>query len=313
VTERSSLAYPSHERSALELKRALRAAGLAAADVDFSTRRRAEYSADASNYRHVPLGVVFPRGADDVASAVAACREQGIPVTLRGGGTSVAGNAIGEGLVLDCSRYFGRILGVDLGARTARVEPGVVLASLQSALAPHGLRFGPDPSTASRCTLGGMIGNNACGARSLAWGTTADNVLGLDLLLADGTRTTAHRGGSGSAPLDRTLAALAARHADVIRGQLGRFPRQVSGYALHHLLPENGFDVAKALVGSEGTAAVLLGATLRLVPIPSRSRLVVAAYPDMVAAAEDVPRALAHQPSAIEGMGAELVEVGAGS
>jgi FAD/FMN-containing dehydrogenase/Fe-S oxidoreductase len=296
---------PERSRDA-DWRAALDAAGLG---VDFGARRRAEYSADASNYRHVPRGVGFPRDADEVARAVAISREHGVPVTLRGGGTSVAGNAVGEGLVLDCSRYFNRVVELDPEARTARVEPGVVLDALQAAAAPHGLRFGPDPSTASRCTIGGMIGNNACGARSLAFGTTSDNVLALDLLLADGTRTTARRGTSGVAALDERLRALAGRHAAAIRRELGRFPRQVSGYALHHLLPENGFDVARALVGSEGTLAVVLGAELRLVPVLRDRVLVVAAYPDMVAAAADVPRVLPHQPSAIEGMGAELVRV----
>ncbi|NUR57534.1 MAG: FAD-binding oxidoreductase [Catenulispora sp.] len=285
---------------------ALEAAGL---DVDFSSRRRAEYSADASNYRHVPLGVGFPRDADQVARAVAICRDHRVPVTLRGGGTSVAGNAIGEGLLLDCSRHFNRLLALDPDARTARVEPGLVLDRLQAAAAPHRLRFGPDPSTASRCTLGGMIGNNACGARSLAFGTTADNVLSLDLLLADGTRATARRGTSGVAELDGRLRALAERHGAAIRRELGRFPRQASGYALQHLLPENGFDVARALVGSEGTLAAVLGAELRLVPVLQDRVLVVAAYPDMVAAATDVPRALPLRPSAIEGLDAELVRV----
>ena len=301
VAERSS---DSRRRAALAA-----AAHDAGFDVDFGSRRRAEYSADASNYRHVPLAVGFPRDAEQVTRAVAICREHAVPVTLRGGGTSVAGNAIGEGLVLDCSRYFNRILALDPHARTARVEPGVVLDRLQAAAAPHGLRFGPDPSTASRCTLGGMIGNNACGARSLAFGTTADNVLSLDLLLPDGTRTTARRGTSGVAELDQRLRTLAERHAGVIRRELGRFPRQASGYALQHLLPENGFDVARALAGSEGTLAAVLGAELRLVPLLRDRVLLVAAYPDMVAAAADVPRALPHQPSAIEGLGAELVRV----
>jgi FAD/FMN-containing dehydrogenase/Fe-S oxidoreductase len=287
-------------------RQALADAGL---DVGFGARRRAEYSADASNHRHVPRGVGFPRDAGQVAAAVRICREHGVPVTLRGGGTSVAGNAIGEGLVLDCSRHFGRVLELDTGTRTARVEPGVVLDVLQAQAAPHGLRFGPDPSTASRCTVGGMIGNNACGARSLAFGTTADNVLALELLLADGTRTTARRGTSGVAALDERLRALVERHGEAIRRELGRFPRQVSGYALQHLLPENGFDVAKALVGSEGTLAVVLGAELRLVPVLRERVLVVAAYPDMVTAAADVPRILPHQPSAIEGLGAELADV----
>ncbi|GAA1966757.1 FAD-binding and (Fe-S)-binding domain-containing protein [Catenulispora subtropica] len=296
---------PQRSRDA-DWRAALDAAGLG---VDFGSRRRAEYSADASNYRHVPRAVGFPRDADEVARAVAVSREHGVPVTLRGGGTSVAGNAIGEGLVLDCSRHFNRVLALDPEAATARVEPGVVLDTLQAAAVPHGLRFGPDPSTASRCTIGGMIGNNACGARSLAFGTTSDNVLALELLLADGTRTTARRGTSGVAALDERLRALADRHAPAIRRELGRFPRQVSGYALQHLLPENGFDVARALVGSEGTLAAVLGAELRLVPVLRDRVLVVAAYPDMVKAAADVPHALPHQPSAIEGMGAELVRV----
>ena len=293
-------------RSSRDLAAALRSAGV---EADFSTRRRAEYSADASNYRHVPLGVAFPRDADQVDAALAACRSAGVPVTLRGGGTSVAGNAVGEGLVVDFSRYFARVLSIAAESRTARVEPGVVLSSLQAALAAHRLRFGPDPSTASRCTIGGMIGNNACGARSLAWGTTADNVVGLDLLLADGSRVTASRGSSGSPAIDDRLRALTGRHEEAIRRELGRFGRQVSGYALHRLLPENGFDVAKALVGSEGTGAVVLGATLKLVAIPTHRCLVVAAYPDMVSAAGDVPAALLHEPSALEGMGAELVDV----
>ncbi|MEY9935598.1 FAD/FMN-containing dehydrogenase/Fe-S oxidoreductase [Catenulispora sp. GP43] len=313
MPDRSSFAQPSGAvpgRSSDLAERAWRQALVdAGLDVGFGARRRAEYSADASNHRHVPRGVGFPRDAGEVAAAVRICRAHGVPVTLRGGGTSVAGNAIGEGLVLDCSRYFGRVLELDARARTARVEPGVVLDTLQAAAAPHGLRFGPDPSTASRCTLGGMIGNNACGARSLAFGTTSDNVLALDLLLADGTRTTARRGTSGVAALDERLLALVGKHGEAIRRELGRFPRQVSGYALHHLLPENGFDVAKALVGSEGTLAAVLGAEVRLVPVLPDRVLVVAAYPDMVTAAADVPRALPHQPSAIEGLGSELADV----
>ncbi|ACU73664.1 FAD linked oxidase domain protein [Catenulispora acidiphila DSM 44928] len=313
MPDRSSLAKssapgPNHASDLPDRawRAALAEAGL---DVGSGARRRAEYSADASNYRHVPRGVAFPRDAEQVAAAVRVSRAHGVPVTLRGGGTSVAGNAIGEGLVLDCSRYFGRVLELDAEARTARVEPGVVLDALQAAAAPHGLRFGPDPSTASRCTVGGMIGNNACGARSLAFGTTSENVLSLDLLLADGTRTTARRGTSGVAALDERLRALVERHGEAIRRELGRFPRQVSGYALQHLLPENGFDVAKALVGSEGTLAAVLGAEVRLVPVLRDRVLVVAAYPDMVTAAADVPRVLPHQPSAIEGLGSELADV----
>jgi FAD/FMN-containing dehydrogenase/Fe-S oxidoreductase len=288
---------------AAELVRALRSA--VAGGVDDSSRRRAEYSTDASNYRVVPSVVVFPRDVDDALAALDVARRLGVPVTSRGGGTSVAGNAVGTGVVLDWSRHVNRVLDVDPGTATARVEPGVVMAMLQKAAAPHGLRFGPDPSTQARATLGGMIGNNACGPRAVAYGRTADNVLELDVVDGRGRRFTAGKGLDPVPGLDELVRAEMA----TLRTELGRFGRQVSGYSLEHLLPERGADLAKALVGTEGTVVTLLGATVRLVPVSAAPVLVVLGYPDMATAADAVPALLAHAPLAIEGMDARLVDV----
>ncbi|MGH3281617.1 MAG: FAD-binding and (Fe-S)-binding domain-containing protein, partial [Trebonia sp.] len=297
-----------------DLAARLRKAGLS--EIDTSTRRRAEYSSDASNYRVVPLAVAFPRSAGDLAAAFAVCRELGVPLTGRGGGTSIAGNSVSAGLVLDTSRYLNRVLSVDPERRTAVVEPGTVLDVITEAAAPHGLRFGPDPSTHSRCTIGGAIGNNACGARALRYGRTADNVVSLDVLAGSGARFTAARYGTdgpdAAAPEAGLLAGLrtlAGGGLGVIRTEFGRFSRQVSGYSLEHLLPENGFDVARFLAGTEGTLALTLGATVRLVPAPRATALVVLGYPDMPAAAEAAPGLLAHLPVALEGLDSRLVDV----
>ncbi|GHS85381.1 lactate dehydrogenase [Actinomycetota bacterium] len=283
--------------------RALRAA--VRGPVDDSTRRRAEYSTDASNYRVVPQVVVFPQDTDDALAALAVARETGLPVTSRGGGTSVAGNAVGPGVVLDFSRSVNRVLEIDPESRTARVEPGVILTILQQQAAPFGLRFGPDPSTQARATLGGMIGNNACGPRAVAHGRTADNVVALDVVDGLGRRFTAARGLDPVPGLD----ALVRANLELLRTELGRFGRQVSGYSLEHLLPERGADLAKALVGTEGTVVTVLGATVSLVPVAAAPVLVVLGYPDMPAAADAVPALLAHRPLAIEGMDARLVDV----
>jgi FAD/FMN-containing dehydrogenase/Fe-S oxidoreductase len=287
--------------------------------VDDGVRRRAEYSADASNYRHIPRAVVFPSTADEVATAIAIARAHAVPVTMRGGGTSVAGNAVGPGLLLDCSRRFNRILSIDPDNAVARVEPGVVLDRLRGAAAAHGLTFGPDPSTHSRATLGGMIGNNACGAHSPAWGKTVDHVRSLDVLLSDGTRTTLGPLRPATeepvvervAALHRALSDLTDRHETAIRSGLNRFPRQSSGYALHHLLPENGRNLAKALAGSEGTCAVLLAAEVSLVPLPAARALLVLAFDDLADAAEAVPAILPWRPATCEGLDRNLLPVGA--
>ncbi len=277
-------------------------------EVDGSSRRRAEYSTDASNYRVVPQVVAFPRHTDDVLAALDVCRETGTPLTTRGGGTSVAGNAVGPGVVLDLSRHLDRVLDIDPAAQTARVQPGVLLDTLQAAARVHGLRFGPDPSTHARCTLGGMIGNNACGAHAIAYGRTSDNVVGLDVVDGRGQR---FRAGSGPGALDAVpgLADLAGRHRALLRTELGRFGRQVSGYSLEHLLPERGTDLAKALVGTEGTCALVLEAELRLVELSPAIALVVLGYPEMATAADAVPALLPHQPLAVEGIDARLVDV----
>jgi len=268
-------------------------------------RRRAEYSTDASNYRVVPRVIVEPLDTDDVLATLEVSRSTGIPVTSRGAGTSVAGNAIGTGIVIDFARHLNRILQLDPESRTALVEPGVILAQLQQQAAPFGLRFGPDPSTQARATLGGMIGNNACGPHAVAYGRTADNVEALTLIDGRGRRFIA------SAGLDPVpgLEALIAANLEAVRTELGRFPRQVSGYSLEQLLPENGRNLARALVGSEGTLGVILQAQVGLVPISPARLLVVLGYPDMASAADAVPALLAHSPLAVEGMDARLVEV----
>jgi FAD/FMN-containing dehydrogenase/Fe-S oxidoreductase len=298
-----------------ELADALRRAGLG--EIDTATRRRAEYSSDASNYRVVPAVVAFPRSADEIVAALNVCRELSVPIVTRGGGTSIAGNALSTGLVLDLSRHLNRVLHLDPEKRTAVVEPGTVLDDITKAAAPHGLRFGPDPSTHSRATIGGAIGNNACGSRALRYGRTSDNVSALDVVTGTGLRFTARRYGtadlgkadSGEAALLAGLRTLVGGQLATVRTEFGRFTRQVSGYSLEHLLPENGTDVAKFLSGTEGTLALTLGATVRLVAAPRATALAVLGYPDMAAAAEAVPALLPHLPVALEGLDSRMVDV----
>ncbi|TVT08461.1 FAD-binding oxidoreductase [Amycolatopsis bartoniae] len=289
-------------------------------DAAFDAGTLALYTTDASNYRHTPLGVVLPRTVDDVVAAVAACREAGAPVIARGGGTSIAGNACGPGVVLDTSRHLRGVRELDAQARTARVAPGTVLDDLQAVAAPHGLRFGPDPSTHSRCTLGGMIGNNACGSHSVAWGRTADNVESLDVLLYDGTRMTV--GATSRSEVDRRAALpgtegrvyrelrdLVDGNLALLRKELSTWGRRVSGYGLEHLLPENGFNVARALVGSEGTCVAVLDATVRLVELPKHKALAVFGFESDIAAADAVPAILERKPLTVEGLDVELVRL----
>ncbi|MDN4477414.1 FAD-binding and (Fe-S)-binding domain-containing protein [Demequina sp. SYSU T00039] len=279
-------------------------------EVDASPRRRAEYSTDASNYRIVPAVVAYPRDADDLLAALETARAAGVATTMRGGGTSVAGNAIGPGVVLDLSRHMNRILDVDLEAKTARVQPGVILSDLQKRVAGAGLRFGPDPSTSTRATLGGMIGNNACGPHAVAFGRTADNVVSLEAVDGIGRRFTAGARGVGAVP---GLEELVAANLALIRQEFGRFSRQVSGYSLEHLLPELGGDLARFLVGSEGTLATILEATVRLVDVPPARLTAAFGYADMPAAADAVVGILPHRPQAVEGLDARLVARVAGA
>jgi FAD/FMN-containing dehydrogenase len=256
----------------------------------------------------LPEVVVFPRHRDEIAAIVDVSRSAGVPLTARGAGTSIAGNAVGAGIVVDFYRHLNGIARIDPDSATAVVQPGVVLDDLQRAAGAHGLRFGPDPSTHSRCTIGGMIGNNACGSRALGYGRTADNVVALDLVTGTGEslRTTDDHHDS---PTLTTLRKVVESHLAVIRTEFGRFSRQVSGYSLEHLLPEAGFDVAKGFVGTEGTWGVIAEATLKLVQTPPCRALLVVGYPDMATAADAVPALLTHRPLALEGLDARIVDV----
>ncbi|MFF9310692.1 FAD-binding and (Fe-S)-binding domain-containing protein [Streptomyces sp. NPDC014748] len=270
----------------------------------FDATARALATMDASNYRRVPHGVVAPRDADDVAAVLEVCRELGVPVVARGGGTSIAGQATGTGVVLDFTRHMNRVLRLDPDARTAVVQPGVVLDRLQEAAAPHGLRFGPDPSTHSRCTLGGMIGNNSCGSHSVAWGTTADNVRELSVLTARGRRLVLGRRWAGAPD---GLRALAEGELARLRTGFPDLPRRISGYALDALLPEKGADVARSFCGSEGTLGILTEAVVSLVPAPRARALAVLGYADESGAAEAAAGLLPLGPLTVEGMAADLV------
>ncbi|GAB3883888.1 FAD-binding and (Fe-S)-binding domain-containing protein [Terrabacter terrigena] len=294
-----------------DVTRALVGAGL---EVRADAGTRSMYASDASLYRILPLAVVRPRGVDDVVAALTVARETGVPITARGAGTSVAGNAVGRGVVLDFSRHMNRVLSVDPETRTAVVEPGTVHAVLQKAAAPHGIRFGPDPSTHPRCTIGGMIGNNACGSRSLAYGRTSDNVAGLELLTAAGVHLATGYDPSG-VPFARGADDLVAdvrtamsRHLSTARTEFDRFGRQVSGYAAHHLLPER-FDLTQALVGSEGTLGVITRATVKLVVDAPVRVVVVLGFPDIVAAGRAAPAVVAHGPTSCEGLDSRLIDV----
>ncbi|MGY4771817.1 FAD-binding and (Fe-S)-binding domain-containing protein [Kribbella sp. CWNU-51] len=279
-------------------------------------RTRALYATDGSNYRAVPDLVVVPADAEELAIAVTLTAAAGAPVVLRGGGTSMAGNAIG-GVVIDASRHVNRVLDIDAGARTAVVEPGVVLTDLLAAAKPYGLAFGADPSSGSRATLGGMIANNACGAHSVAWGTTADNLQSLDVVLADGTRMTVGSTGDRAecaarlgreGEVHRALQAFVDRNELLIRRRFGQFSRQISGYALQRLLPEYGYNVAALLSGSEGGLAATLRATVRLSELPKAKVLCVLGFGDSISSADCVPIVLRHHPLTMESINSDLVE-----
>ncbi|MBM4794080.1 FAD-binding oxidoreductase [Streptomyces sioyaensis] len=288
-------------------------------EVSFAAADRALMTMDASNYRRVPMAVVAPRDAEDVAAALRVCREHAVPVVPRGGGTSIAGQATGVGVVLDFTRHLNRIVSLDPAARTAVVQPGVILDDLRTAAGAHRLTFGPDPSTHSRCTLGGMIGNNSCGSHSVAWGTTADSVRELELLTYGGEQVRAGRGTdptgapTGLPPRLRDgVKALVDAELALLRTGYPDLPRRISGYALDALLPEAGTDLARALTGSEGTLGVLTEATVRLVETPAARVLAVLGYPDESAAAEAAHTLLPHRPMTVEGMAADLVGSAAG-
>jgi FAD/FMN-containing dehydrogenase/Fe-S oxidoreductase len=288
-------------------------------EVRFDAGSRGAYSTDSSNFRQVPLAVVVPRDVEDMAAAVAACRAHGAPITNRGGGTSLSGETTNVAVILDCSKYLTGLLELDPDQRFAWVEPGVITDTLREAAKAHGVIFAPDPSTHDRCTIGGNIGNNSCGVHSIMAGRTADNTLALDVVLYDGTRMTVESGysddevaaivakGGRQGEIFSALRSLRDRYGDLIRQSFPVIPRRVSGYNLDNLLPENGFNVAASLVGTEGTCVTVLRAKLALVPWPSSRTLLVLGYGDIAQAADHVPEIMRHQPQALEAVDHTLI------
>ncbi|HKT37431.1 MAG TPA: FAD-binding and (Fe-S)-binding domain-containing protein, partial [Ktedonobacterales bacterium] len=298
---------------AADLRRAL------AGEVRFDDGSRALYATDASNYRQPPLGVVIPRTTEDVLATVALCREYGAPVLSRGGGTSLAGQCCNAAVALDFSKYLNQPPEIDPDRRLARVRPGVVLDDLRAVAERYHLTFGPDPATHNRCTLGGMLGNDSCGVHSVMAGKTVDNTDSLDVLTYDGLRLTVGQTseddleriiaeGGERGEIYRRLRELRDRYGDLVRARFPRIPRRVSGYNLDQLLPENGFHVARALVGTEGTCVTLLEATLNLVHSPSHRVLLVLGYPNIYSACDHVMDLLEYKPIGLEGFDEHLVD-----
>ncbi len=289
-------------------------------EVRFSAGSRALYANDASVYRQLPIGVVIPRDVNDVVSAVAICRHHGAPIAARGCGTGLAGQTVNEAVMFDFSKYMNRILELDPVRRVARVQPGVVLDWLRDAAEQHQLTFGPDPATHSRCTLGGMVGNNSCGTHSIIAGVTADNIEALDVVLYDGTRLTLPSSvseeelvrtiGEGGRVGDiyARLRALRDRYGDLVRERYPDIPRRISGYNLERLLPEHRFNLAAAMVGSEATCALVLEASCKLIPSPQKRSLVLVGYGDCPAAADQVPWVMESGPIALETFDRALLE-----
>jgi FAD/FMN-containing dehydrogenase/Fe-S oxidoreductase len=298
---------------ASELKRCVKG------EVRFDRGSRALYATDGSNYRQIPIGLVLPRDNDDVVAAVAACRKFGAPVLPRGAGTSLAGQCCNVAVVLDFTKYMNQILELDSEQRFARVQPGVVLDALRNRAEAHHLTFAPDPSTHNRCTIGGMIGNNSCGTHSLLGGKTVDNVEELRILLYDGTQMTV--GATNRSELETIIArggrpgeiysmlrAIGEDCADLIRARFPKIPRRVSGYNLDELLPEGEFNLARALVGTEGTCVIVLEAKLKLIPSPQHRVLVGLGYQDAFHAADHVPEILEFGPIGLEGFEGSIID-----
>jgi FAD/FMN-containing dehydrogenase/Fe-S oxidoreductase len=302
---------------ALELENELK--GVLRGEVRFDRGSRALYAADGSNYRQIPIGLVVPRDDTDVIAAVAACRKYGAPVLARGAGTSLAGQCCNVAVVLDFTKYMNRILEIDPRQRIARVQPGVVLDSLRNRAEVHELTFAPDPSTHNRCTIGGMIGNNSCGTHSLLGGKTADNVEELRILLYDGTRMTVgatsddeferiRSQGGRRGEIYSKLRMIRDEYRAEIHARFPKIPRRVSGYNLDELLPERRFHVARALVGTEGTCAIVLEAKLKLIHSPQHRTLVGLGYKDAFEAADHVPEILEFKPIGLEGFEGSIVD-----
>ena len=288
-------------------------------EVRFSSGSRALYANDASVHRQLPIGVVIPRSAADVVAAVEVCRRFDAPVGARGCGTGLAGQTVNEVVMLDFSKYMHEIVELDPDRRIARVQPGLVLDRLRDEAEAHGLTFGPDPATHSRCTLGGMIGNNSCGTHSIIAGVTADNIESLDVLLYDGTRLTLPdcvseeelertiASGGRVAEIYNRLRGLRDRYAEEIRERRPRIPRRISGYNLDRLLPEHGFNLAAAMVGTEATCGLVLEARCKLIPSPQCRSLVLVGYSDGATAADQVPEVMEYDPIGLEMFDRRLV------
>ena len=287
-------------------------------ECDFSAAGVALYTSDASNYRQIPLGVVYPKSSDDIVRVCRLCQQHAIPVLMRGGGTSQNGQCVNEALVLDCSRYMTRVIDIDVENQTALVEPGIICDSLKAHAEQYGLTFGPDPATHSRCTLGGMIGNNSCGPRSMLAGKTVENVLELEVLTSDGARFWVGptsdeelagilEAGDRKASLYTELLSIRDEYATLIREKYPSIKRRVSGYNLDQLLPENGFNVARALVGSEGTCVSVLRARVRLITNPKHKKLIILGYDDIFLAGDSVATILPFSPIAMEGLDWNIV------
>jgi FAD/FMN-containing dehydrogenase/Fe-S oxidoreductase len=289
-------------------------------EVRFDRGSRALYATDGSNYRQIPIGLVIPRDDEDVIATVAACRKFGAPVLPRGAGTSLAGQCCNVAVVLDFTKYMNRILELDPAGKFARVQPGLVLDMLRNRAEEHHLTFGPDPSTHSRCTLGGMIGNNSCGTHSLMAGKTVDNIEELRILLYDGTQMTVNAV-SGEAEIDSIigeggrrgeiysrLRKIRDQYGEMVRARFPKIPRRVSGYNLDELLPESGFNPARALVGTEGTCAIVLEAKVKLIQSPQHRALVGLGYRDAFEAADHVPEILKFNPIGFEGFEGTIVD-----
>ena len=288
-------------------------------EVRFDNGSRALYATDASNYRQTPIGVVIPRDIDDVVKTVKIAREFDAPLLSRGGGTSLAGQCCNVAVVMDMSKYLNKVLAVDVEHKLARVEPGCVLDTLRNACRPYDLTFGPDPATHDHCTLGGMCGNNSCGVHAQMSGRTADNIRELVVLTYDGIQLrvgptseerldSLEREPGRAGEIYRKLRALRDRYAGLIRDRYPKIPRRVSGYNLDELLPENGFHVARALVGSEGTCVTILEVVAELVHNPPARALLVLGYPDVFASGDHIPQVVAHQPIGCEGIDGRLAE-----
>ena len=296
-----------------ELKQVIRG------EVRFDRGSRALYATDGSNYRQIPIGLVVPRDEADVIAAVEACRKYGAPVLARGAGTSLAGQCCNVAVVLDFTKYMNQILELNIGSKFARVQPGVVLDSLRNRAEAHNLTFAPDPSTHNRCTIGGMIGNNSCGTHSLLGGKTVDNVEELRILLYDGSQMTVRAATEAElaeiigqrgrrAEIYSKLHTIRENYSSLIRARFPQIPRRVSGYNLDELLPERGFNVARALVGTEGTCAIVLEAKLKLIHSPQNRALVGLGYRDAFFAADHVPEILQFHPIGLEGFEGSIVD-----